>query len=543
MPPPRSSTTVAPVSHRRTLSSTLIDESVAAAAEVVQKYNVVSTTTSSGSLFLRSGSGCGDHNFFLCATADLHRAMLFFASHEDATTTNNNGGLVKAQELLQTAMNRLALELRLLLGHVDDDNNDDDHVRVMISSIIRTMMAAGYGKECLSTFKSTRRSALAAKLSIHSSDYLKNMNKLAWDQVDATIIQPWLCVASTAFTSLFPTEKELCDSVFADPGVGEAVFAAIVNDHATGLLAIAEAAVARARRAPERLFRVLDIHDALAAVEGEIISLFNNTTSTTKGLPPADDEVTMVATRAGLIIGKAAEAAGATLAGLETAILHKEASSKGSATPGGGVHPLTRYVMNYLVFLADYQQQQQLVEGIRAWIWRLVSSLLSKLESKAGSYKEAALSYLFLANNTHYVAKKVRGSSKIHVILGEDWAEAQSVKARGHVQVYTRAVWGKVISSTMMTVESKAGGAGVVQTGGLVMEAVQVQDQWMAADEEMGKALRAAATAAVIPKYRMFYRRHGAALSLTPGDINAMIAALFTNVLVPVSQEPNAVPQ
>ncbi|KAK3119579.1 hypothetical protein QOZ80_9AG0672460 [Eleusine coracana subsp. coracana] len=404
------------------------------------------------------------------------------------------------------------------------------------------MMAAGYGKECLSTFKSTRRSTLAAKLSIHY-DYLKNMNKLGSDQVDATIIQPWLCVASMAFTSLFPREKELCDSVFADPDVGEAMFAAIINDHAMGLLAIAEAAVARARRASERLFRVLDIHDTLAAIEGEIISLFNNTT--TKGLPlplppPADHEV-MVATHASLVIGKAAEVAGATLAGFETTILHKEASSKGSATAGGGVHQLTQYVMNYLIFLADYQEHQ-LVEGIRAWIWRLVSSLLSKLESKAGSYKEAALSYLFLANNTHYVAKKVRGSSKIHVILGEDWAEAQSVKARGHVQVYTRAVWGKVISSTMMTVESKAGGAGVVQTGGLVMEAVQVQDQWMAADEEMGKVLRAAAMAAVIPKYRMFYRRHGAALSLTPGDVNAMIAALFTNVLVPVSQEPNAVP-
>ncbi|KAK3118168.1 hypothetical protein QOZ80_9BG0695260 [Eleusine coracana subsp. coracana] len=549
MPPSRSSTAtaVAPESHRRTLSSTLIDESVAAAAEVVQKYNVVSTT-SSGSLFLRSGSG-DDHNLFLRATADLHRAMLFFASHEDATTTNNNnGGLVQAQELLQTAMSRLCLELRLLLGHVDDNHNDDDdHVQVMISSIIRTMMAAGYGKECLSTFKSTRRSALAAKLSIHS-DYLKNMNKLGWDQVDATIIQPWLCVATTAFTSLFPKEKQLCDSVFADSGVGEAVFAAIVNDHATGLLAVAEAAIARARRAPERLFRVLDIHDTLATVEEEITSVFSTTINTGVPLvPPADNEV--VATRAGLVIGKAAEAAGATLVSFETAILHKEASSnKGGTAPGGGVHPLTRYVMNYLVFLADYQQQQ-LVVGIRAWICRLVSSLLSKLECKAGSYKEAALSYLFLANNTHYVAKKVRGSSKLHMILGDDWAETQSAKARGHVQVYTRAVWGKVISSTMMTmVESKAAaaaGAGVVvQTGGLVMEAVQVQDQWMAADEEMAKALRAAATAAVLPKYRLFYRRHGVALSLTPGDVTAMIAALFTSVLVtPVSQpqEPNAV--
>jgi len=54
-----------------------------------------------------------------------------------------------------------------------------------------------------------------------------------------------------------------------------------------------------------------------------------------------------------------------------------------------------------------------------------------------------------------------------------------------------------------------------------------MQDQWVAADEEMGGAFRAAATAAVVPKYRMFYRRYGAAVRLTPGDVSTMIAALF----------------
>jgi len=60
-----------------------------------------------------------------------------------------------------------------------------------------------------------------------------------------------------------------------------------------------------------------------------------------------------------------------------------------------------------------------------------------------------------------------------------------------------------------------------------VLEAVAMQDQWVAADEEMGGAFRAAATAAVVPKYRMFYRRYGAAVRLTPGDVVTMIAALF----------------
>jgi len=48
----------------------------------------------------------------------------------------------------------------------------------------------------------------------------------------------------------------------------------------------------------------------------------------------------------------------------------------------------------------------------------------------------------------------------------------------------------------------------------------------MAADDEMAEVLRLAATAAVVPKYRMFYRRYGASVSLTPGDVTTMIAAL-----------------
>jgi exocyst complex component 7 len=307
-----------------------------------------------------------------------------------------------------------------------------------------------------------------------------------------------------AFTSLFATEKKLCDSVFASDhaAVGEAVFAAIVNDQATSLVAVAEAAVARARRVPERLFRMLDVHDTLSA-------------DVLPAIPSVFTEDSEVAARAALVIAKAAEAARCTLAGFEAAI-DKEPSK--ATMPGGAVHPLTRYVMNYLVFLADYEGEHS-----ASWVPRLVSSLLSKLESKARSYREAVLSYLFLANNTHYVAAKVRGCSKLQTILGEGWAEAHGAKARGHVQVFVRAAWGKVVSFTSSMTSSR-----LPDGAKEAVEAAAMQEEWVAADDEMAEALRLAATAAVVPKYRMFYRRYGAAVSLTPGDITTMVAALFT---------------
>ena len=500
--------------HRRTLSSTIIEESVAAAAALVQRWHPDDDAAASGSLFLHATEH--EAQRFLRAAADLHRAMLFFAS--DVITHGGGDGLVQAQALLQTAMRRLDLELQLLL---DDMTQSDD-----IRAVVEAMMAAGYGKECISTFKSHRRAALSTELQRLlglSPPYHQHLHKLAWEQLDGSIIPSWLAAATVAFNSLFAAEKDLCDAVFAggNAAVGEAVFAAVANDQATSLLAVAEAAVARARRAPERLFRVLDVHDTLTEVLPGLLFVFGDSSE--------------VAARAALVVAKVGEAARGTLGSLEAAI-QKEPSKATAA--GGAVHPLTRYVMNYLVFLADYQEGLALLvnddyeqepsssssPSSSIILHCLVSVLLGKLEAKAGCYRELALSYLFLANNTQYVANKVAGSGKLRGILGDGWAEAQSAKARAHVGVYVRAAWGKVMAAIA------GAGAGAEPPEAVeqaVMEAVAMQEQWVAADEETAQALSAAATAAVVPRYRMFYRRYGAAVRLTPGDVTTMIAALF----------------
>ncbi|CAN6221712.1 unnamed protein product [Urochloa humidicola] len=530
LPPPRH--------HRRTLSSTLVDETVAAAAALVHKWHPDDAPSSGGSsLFLDAAEDDDEPQRFLRAAADLHRAMLFFASDVATHGSSDGSGLIQAQALLETAMRRLDLELKLLLDEDADIADDAAGRNSSIRAVAKAMMAAGYGRECISTFKSRRRAALSAALQrllgfSPTSD--NNLHKLTWDQLDGSVIPSWLTAAPAAFGSLFPAEKRLCDAAFAgDAAVGDAVFAAVANDHAAGLLAVAEAAAARARRAPERLFRVLDVHDALTAALPALLSVFG------------DGAGSEVATRAAAAVAKVGDAARGTLGGLESAI--RKEPSKGTAA-GGAVHPLTRYVMNYLVFLADYKDGLALLYDdsddsdsdeqapSSSIIHRLVTALLGKIEAKAGSYREVALSYLFLANNTRYVAKKVAGSGELRGVLGERWSEEQGAKARAQVAVYVRAAWGKVNS---LCSAQGGGDADPAAVEAAVMEAVGAQEQWVAADEEMGEALRAAAVAAVVPKYRMFYRRHGAAVRLTPGDVAAMIAALFGGPLQRRLEDPN----
>ena len=153
---------------RRTLSATVVEESVAAATAIVDMWRPDAARCS---LFLDCPDGDAEAGRFLCAAAGLHRAMLLRAS--DAAGLRDRGdGLVQAQALLQTAMRRLQLELQLLLSSLHPnaigaiaDHDVQGTSAVTATSHIRTvaeaMIAAGYGKECVSTFKSHRRAAVA----------------------------------------------------------------------------------------------------------------------------------------------------------------------------------------------------------------------------------------------------------------------------------------------------------------------------------------------------------------------------------------------
>ncbi|XP_047069149.1 exocyst complex component EXO70H1-like [Lolium rigidum] len=554
--------TRSPLPPRRTLPATVVDDTVAAAAVLLDKWHP-EESSSGRSLFLDSTIP-DEADAFLRAAKDLHRAMLFYASGLTSKDLHGGGhGLIHAQELLDTAMRRLELELQILLSCLPDviqfnqyDDNDEDvefdqslltetcgHLR----AVAEAMLAAGYGKECVAVFKEHRRASVAAALQrLHGfspSQQLPIINKLGWEQIDARI-QSWLTGARAAFASVFAGERDLCDRVFAgeNASVGDAVFSAVVEDQAMSILAFAEAAVAKAKRAPERLFRMLDVHDALTeTIIPAIVATFG-------------DKSEVMFRAAELAVAKVGDTVRGMVAGFEAAI-EKEPTK--ATAPGGAVHPLTRYVMNYLVVLADYENALANIYSAEQYtdttdigfgsgtagssssdlsmastssfsssstqrtlsLWSnpigwLVSVLMRKLDAKAGNYREAALSYLFLANNTHYVAKKVGGGTKLEAVLGEDWAKAQRAKARGYVDVYVRSAWG-----------SKVLRGGAVDKA--VIEAVAMQETWVAADEEMGEVLRAVARAAVVPTYRMFYRRQGAAARLTPGDVIGMIDRLF----------------
>uniref|UniRef100_A0A0E0MHQ9 Exocyst subunit Exo70 family protein n=1 Tax=Oryza punctata TaxID=4537 RepID=A0A0E0MHQ9_ORYPU len=517
-------------------TSAMLEETVADVAALVEKWR-----SDDGrrrfSLFL--DGGVAEAGRFMSAAVELHRGMLVLAS--DVEDVQERGErLVRAQEVLEDAMRRLQFELEILLSAVRsnaDDGGaaisghevDDDDVVVVghIRLVAEAMMAAGYGMECVTTFKSHRRAEFAGAVR-HLLGYAPSQHahfrKLTWDDVDGKV-QSWHTTAGYAFNFAFSGERVLCHRVFAaDARVADRVFEGIASDHAADLLAVAEAAVARARRAPERLFHVLDVHTTLVEILPAIVCVLGDKSE--------------AAVRATAALRNAGEAARGILVSFEEAI-QKATSKAAAAATGGAVHPLARYVMNYLVLLADYEDTLARIyqhgRGTQASgsgsasphspssssssnpIGRIVSVLLRKLDAMAGRYRSPAVRSLFMANNMHYVGKKVRGSSKLEGIVGgEDWTVAQTAETRRHVDAFVHAAWRDVLVVSGEDADAA------------VREAVAAQRRWVVvADDEMGDAMRAAAAAAVVPAYRALYRRHGTAAWMTPGDVKAMIGRLF----------------
>lgn len=308
------------------------------------------------------------------------------------------------------------------------------------------------------------------------------------------------------------------------------------NDIAKGtmmhLLSFGEA-IAISRRSPEKLFKVLDMYEALRDLLPELDSIFCGTSGGS------------VRSEAKGILMRLGEAARGTFAEFDNAIQRE--SSK-TPIPGGAVHPLTRYVMNYIKLLCDYTDTlKQLLGGKKKEIPKLLGDssgvpdyiddergseeessplavqinwltcvLQNNLEGKSKIYKDPALTHLFLMNNVHYIVQKVR-SSEVRALVGDDWLRKHTSMVRQMATSYQRAAWSKVL----LFLKDE----GIQSAGGVVSRVIlkerfknfnaafdevhKVESQWVVLDPQLRDELRISIAAKLLPAYRAFVGRYG----------------------------------
>ncbi|KAK9734440.1 hypothetical protein RND81_04G139800 [Saponaria officinalis] len=431
-----------------------------------------------------------------------------------------------------------------------------------LRSIAERMIAGGYLRECVQVYGSVRKSSVDASFRNLGIEKLSigDIQRLEWDALENKI-RHWIKAAKVCIRVLFASEKRLSELIFdglnssssssslnvpalfslSSPSrsysfsssYSEACFLETVKGPAIQLFNFAEA-ISISRRSPEKLFKILDLHDVLADLLPDIDVIFESKAAESIRVQAAE------------ILSRLAEAARGILSEFENAVLREPSRVP---VPGGTIHPLTRYVMNYISLISDYKQtlielivskpssssnsrysgelsvpdfdfselQEERTTLALHLIWVIVI-LESNLEGKSQHYRETSLAHLFMMNNMHYIVQKIKGSPELREMIGDEYLRKLTGKYRVAATNYQRATWIKVlhclrdeglhVKGSFSSGVSKSVLKERFKSFNAIFEEVhRTQATWLVPDNQLRDELRISIAERLLPAYRSFLGR------------------------------------
>ncbi|KFK34771.1 hypothetical protein AALP_AA5G191600 [Arabis alpina] len=542
-------------------TQSMMEESVEKAESVIRKWDPNTPSfTKIVSLFNHSRKEAKE---FIRCVRDLRRAMHFLVSQDSQSPK-----LALAQTLMQIAMTRLEKEFFQLLSsnrdkldpesvsgqssissnsefddfmQSDDEDEDDNEMKkagesitqvekastvVMsdLKAIAESMISCGYGKECVKIYKRIRKSIVDEGLSLLGVELYKGsrFHRTDWVTLE-NMIKNWIKASKIGVATLFRGEKQLCDHVFAaSNSTRESCFYEIANEAATNLFKFPEF-VAKEKKSYERIFPLMDLQGAISDLWQDIEMIFHF------------DSVAGVRSQALTSLQKLKVSIHSALTDFEATI---QKDSTKALTPGGGIHSLTRSRMSFISSLSEYscvlsdiladhplprnnswlesyvrtpiledEQQNHALSVHFAW---LILVLLCRLDTKAEHYKDVSLSYLFLANNLHFIIETVR-STPLRDLLGDDWLAKHEDKLGAYAANYEIAAWSNVFMSlpeepTDLSPEEAKIHFKRFHTA--FEEAYMKQSSRVVSDAKIRDELKVSIARKLVPEYREFYRKY-----------------------------------
>ncbi|XP_061365934.1 exocyst complex component EXO70E2 [Gastrolobium bilobum] len=405
--------------------------------------------------------------------------------------------------------------------------------------IANLLFASNYVQECSHAYTIVRRDALDECLFILEMERLsiEDVLKMEWVTLNSKI-KRWIWAVKIFVRVYLASERWLSDQIF---GEGEPVSLACFVDASKAsilqLLNFGEA-MSIGPHQPEKLIRILDMYEVLSDLMPDINALYS------------DEVGSSVKIECHEVLKRLGDCVRATFLEFENAI-----ASNASSNPfvGGGVHPLTRYVMNYLRTLTDYSETLNLLlkdqeedaislspdmspdteedsrsQGSPSRVssmtlhFRSVASILEcNLEEKSKLYKEASLQHLFLMNNLHYMAEKVKGC-ELRLIYGDEWIRKRNWKFQQHAMKYERASWSSILNLLRDEGIHVPGTNSISRS--LLRERLRsfylgfedvyrIQTAWIIPDVQLRDDLRISLSVKVIQAYRTFVGRNNCHIS------------------------------
>ncbi|CAM0882558.1 unnamed protein product [Alopecurus aequalis] len=426
-----------------------------------------------------------------------------------------------------------------------------------VKSIANFMFLSDYSNECCQAYINARQGAIdefveSLHIDKHSIEELLNTR---WNKLSSSI-KRWNRAMKSFVRVYLASERRLSSLVFGElsESTVDVCFYEISFSSVMQLLSFYES-VAIGDPKPEKLFRILDMYEVLDDLLPEAEFLFQAGGSD------------MVLTEYNEVLLQLGESARKTFAEFKYAI---QSYTSSSAVPSGAVHPLTKYVMNYIKavtvysktldsllkdtdqghhhFSADTQSMPNSSPHFTVTALHLQSvaaALEANLEAGSRLYRDGRLRNIFMMNNICYMVQKVKNSD-LKSFLGDDWIRMHNRMFQHQATHYERASWSNVLSylsdDGLCAAGDNAASRKIIREKfknfNLSFEDVyRVQTAWSVPDDQLREDVRISISLKVIQAYRTFLGRYSHFLDGTkqrdryikyrPEDLEELLLDLF----------------
>ncbi|WOG96547.1 hypothetical protein DCAR_0415883 [Daucus carota subsp. sativus] len=580
----KSSSSILESPSRPSFSDTVLERTLEIAEPIIKKWDAdTSTFASVTSLFYENRKEATE---FIKWVNNVQKSMHKYVSEHSSYSDNK---LVRGQKLMEIAMKRLEKEFYQILStnraHLDpsfssrssvtsrastlssiSEFDDDEELRRVgeaveevedvsmnavtdLKLIADCMISSGYGKECISIYRPIRKAIIDEaiyKLGVDRT-ISNHIQKMEWNAVEIRI-NNWLNAMKVVVEILFIGERNLCDQVFASSeAIREACFSDISKEGALLLFGFPELVAKNRKKSPAKIFRSLDMYTAIATHWKGIESIFTA------------DSSSAVKSQALISLAKLGESVRNELTEFESSIQKDKAKALTA-----GIHNLTVDVMIYLSVLADYSNVLTDILDYtiphkasettsyfnistfsdapapaisRRFKW-IIHILLCRIGAKAKHFKDAALCYIFLANNLQNVVVKVL-TSNLKYIVGDEWIANHEARVAEFATNYERLEWGHVIQHLSMKSTATMTSPEDVKEffrkfSNLFDQAHRKQSTCVVADNKLREEIQRSIEGKISAIYRELYSTHRLTVEReksivkhAPDDVDNLLSDLF----------------
>ncbi|XP_019455436.1 PREDICTED: exocyst complex component EXO70B1-like [Lupinus angustifolius] len=406
--------------------------------------------------------------------------------------------------------------------------------------IANLLFASNYVQECSHAYTIVRRHALDECLFNLEMERLsiEDVFTMEWGTLSSKV-KRWVWAMKLFVRVYLASERSLSERIF---GEGEPVsivcFVDVSKASILQLLNFGEAMSVGPHK-PDKLFLFLEMYEVLANLMPDIDALYS------------DEVGSSVKIECHEVLKRLGKCARATFLEFGNDIASNASST---AFVGGGIHPLTEYVMNYLRNLTNYSEKLNLllkdqeeedmispspdmspgtevnskspgspgtVSKMARHIRSFASNLESNLEGKSKLYNETPLKHFFLMNNLQYLAEKVMGS-ELRCIFGDEWIQKCNWKFQQQARHYNRASWSPILN--LLKDEGVHVPSASSISKSLLKERLKsfyiafeniytIQTAWLIPDAQLCDDLRIFISLQVVPAYRLFIENHKSQIS------------------------------